>query len=408
MAEIPKSYEPQGVEQQWYDRWVAAGCFQGKVDHARESFAVMIPPPNVTGVLHMGHLLNNTLQDIMVRRARQEGKSALWLPGTDHAGIATQTVVERKLRKEEKKTRHDLGRDEFLKRVWEWKDKHGGIIINQLKKLGCSCDWTRERFTMDDAYARKVQEVFVDLHAKGMIYRGKRMVNWCPVSLTALSDEEVIPKTQKSFFYHYRVEVVEKPGTFLEIATTRPETIMADAAVAVNPKDPRYAALRKQFPKRTWLMFFGFFQLQGLLIGLLSLPIALACANPSPGVGFFEIAGVLLWLVAIGGEAIADMQLALFKAQPAAKGRVCDFGLWKYSRHPNYFFEWLVWIAYFVFALGSPWAWVGLASPLLMLFFLTRMTGIPPAEGRSLASRGDAYRDYQRRTSAFIPWFPKS
>jgi steroid 5-alpha reductase family enzyme len=173
-------------------------------------------------------------------------------------------------------------------------------------------------------------------------------------------------------------------------------------------EDPRYAALRKQFPKRTWLMFFGFFQLQGLLIGLLSLPIAFACANPSPGIGFFEIAGVLLWLVAIGGESIADMQLALFKAQPASKGRVCDFGLWKYSRHPNYFFEWVVWIAYFVFALGSPWAWVGLASPLLMLFFLTRMTGIPPAEARALASRGDAYRDYQRRTSAFIPWFPKS
>ena len=173
-------------------------------------------------------------------------------------------------------------------------------------------------------------------------------------------------------------------------------------------EDPRYAALRKQYPKRTWLMFFGFFQLQGLLIGLLSLPIAFACANPSPGIGFFEVAGVLLWLVAIGGESIADMQLALFKAQPASKGRVCDFGLWKYSRHPNYFFEWLVWIAYFVFALGSPWAWVGLASPLLMLFFLTRMTGIPPAEARALASRGDAYRDYQRRTSAFIPWFPKS
>ncbi|MFZ9964521.1 MAG: valine--tRNA ligase, partial [Terrimicrobiaceae bacterium] len=243
MSELSKAYEPQSVEEKWYSWWIEHGHFTADPASPKPAYSIVIPPPNVTGVLTLGHVLNNTLQDILARRARQTGHEVLWLPGTDHAGIATQTVVERKLRKEEKKTRHDLGRDEFLKRVWEWKDKHGGIIINQLKKLGCSCDWTRERFTMDEAYARKVQEVFVDLHAKGLIYRGKRMVNWCPVSLTALSDEEVIPKTQKSFFYHYRVEVVEKPGTFLEIATTRPETIMADAAVAVNPKDPRYAAL---------------------------------------------------------------------------------------------------------------------------------------------------------------------
>jgi steroid 5-alpha reductase family enzyme len=172
-------------------------------------------------------------------------------------------------------------------------------------------------------------------------------------------------------------------------------------------EDPRYAELRRQYPKRTWLMFFGFFQLQGLLIGLLSIPVALACANASPGVGVFEVAGVVLWLVGIGGEAIADMQLQLFKAHPASKGRVCDFGLWRYSRHPNYFFEWVVWIGYFVFALGSPWGWTGIVSPLLMLFFLTRMTGIPPAEARALASRGEAYREYQRRTSVFVPWFPK-
>ncbi|MEN9468444.1 MAG: Valine--tRNA ligase [Verrucomicrobiota bacterium] len=243
MSELSKAYEPQSVEEKWYSWWIEHGHFTADPASPKPAYSIVIPPPNVTGVLTLGHVLNNTLQDILARRARQTGHEVLWLPGTDHAGIATQTVVERKLRKEEKKTRHDLGRDEFLKRVWEWKDKHGGIIINQLKKLGCSCDWTRERFTMDEAYARKVQEVFVDLHAKGLIYRGKRMVNWCPVSLTALSDEEVIPKTQKSFFYHYRVEVVEKPGTFLEIATTRPETIMADAAVAVNPKDPRYAGL---------------------------------------------------------------------------------------------------------------------------------------------------------------------
>jgi valyl-tRNA synthetase len=243
MSELSKAYEPQSVEEKWYAHWIERGYFTADPASPKPAYSIVIPPPNVTGVLTLGHVLNNTLQDILARRARQTGHEVLWLPGTDHAGIATQTVVERKLRKEEKKTRHDLGRDEFLKRVWEWKDKHGGIIINQLKKLGCSCDWTRERFTMDDDYARKVQEVFVDLHAKGLIYRGKRMVNWCPVSLTALSDEEVIPKTQKSFFYHYRVEVVEKPGTFLEIATTRPETIMADTAVAVNPKDARYAHL---------------------------------------------------------------------------------------------------------------------------------------------------------------------
>jgi valyl-tRNA synthetase len=243
MSELSKAYEPQSVEEKWYSWWIENGLFTADPASPKPAYSIVIPPPNVTGVLTLGHVLNNTLQDILARRARQTGHEVLWLPGTDHAGIATQTVVERKLRKEEKKTRHDLGRDKFLERVWEWKEKHGGIIINQLKKLGCSCDWTRERFTMDETYARKVQEVFVDLHAKGLIYRGKRMVNWCPVSLTALSDEEVIPKNQRGFFYHYKVEVVEKPGTFLEIATTRPETIMADAAVAVNPRDPRYTAL---------------------------------------------------------------------------------------------------------------------------------------------------------------------
>jgi len=172
-------------------------------------------------------------------------------------------------------------------------------------------------------------------------------------------------------------------------------------------EDPRYAALRSRFPKHTWLMFFGFFQLQAVLIAALSLPVALACSNPSGAVGFFEIAGLVIWVVAISGEAVADAQLSSFRNRQANRGRVCDTGLWKYSRHPNYFFEWLVWIAYFVFALGSPFGWAGILSPLLMLFFLTRVTGIPPSEEHSLASRGDAYRDYQRRTSPFIPWFPK-
>ncbi len=243
MSELSKAYAPADVEASWYARWVDSGCFTADPSSTAPSYSIVIPPPNVTGILTLGHVLNNTLQDILARRARQTGHEVLWLPGTDHAGIATQTVVERQLRKEEKKTRHDLGREAFLKKVWEWKEKHGGIIIGQLKKLGASCDWSRERFTMDEAYARKVQEVFVDLHGKGLIYRGKRMVNWCPVSLTALSDEEVIPKKQKGYLYHFKLEVVEAPSTWLEIATTRPETIMGDTAVAVNPKDQRYAHL---------------------------------------------------------------------------------------------------------------------------------------------------------------------
>jgi valyl-tRNA synthetase len=252
MAEIPKSYEPQGVEQQWYDRWVAAGCFKGKVDHSRESFAVMIPPPNVTGVLHMGHLLNNTLQDIMVRRARQEGKSALWLPGTDHAGIATQSRVEKELRQKEGKTRHDLGREKFIQVASEWRDKHGGIILGQLRKLGASCDWDRTVHTLDAGYSQAVLQTFVTLYERGYVYRGKRMVNWCPVSQTGLSDEEVIMKPSKGSLYRMRYEVAELPGTFLEISTTRPETIPGDAAVAVHPDDERYKHL---IGKHVWRPF---------------------------------------------------------------------------------------------------------------------------------------------------------
>ena len=243
LPELSKAYAPADVEAKWYARWCESGCFTADPSSPAPPYSIVIPPPNVTGILTLGHVLNNTLQDILARRARQTGHEVLWLPGTDHAGIATQTVVERQLRKEEKKTRHDLGREAFLAKVWEWKEKHGGIIIGQLKKLGASCDWSRERFTMDEDYARKVQEVFVDLHKKGLIYRGKRMVNWCPISLTALSDEEVIPKKQKGYLYHFKLEVVETSGTWLEIATTRPETIMGDTAIAVNPKDPRYAHL---------------------------------------------------------------------------------------------------------------------------------------------------------------------
>src|SRR5689334_329192 len=243
MPEIPKAYEPQAVEDKWYDFWQKQNCFTADPRSPKPAFSIVIPPPNVTGMLHMGHVLNNTIQDILSRKARMDGKEVLWLPGTDHAGIATQVQVERALKKEERKTKYDLGREEFLKRVWAWKEKHGGIIINQLKKLGCSCDWTRERFTMDPEYSRCVQKVFVELYKKGLIYRGKRMVNWCPATQTALSDEEVEMKPQKGFMYFFKVQVAEEPNTWLTIATTRPETIPGDTAVAVNPKDPRYAKL---------------------------------------------------------------------------------------------------------------------------------------------------------------------
>jgi valyl-tRNA synthetase len=252
MAELSKAYLPGEVEEKWYARWLEAGCFTADAASARPAYSIVIPPPNVTGILHLGHVLNNTLQDILSRRARQKGFEVLWLPGTDHAGIATQTQVEKDLRKTEGKTRRDLGREAFVQRVWDWKEKYGGIIISQLKRLGCSCDWSRMRFTMDEGYSREVQRVFVDLFEKGMIYRGLRMVNWCPVSLTALSDEEVIPKQQKGKFYTMRYEVVEEPGRFLEISTTRPETLMGDVAVAVNPADERYAGL---IGKHVWRPF---------------------------------------------------------------------------------------------------------------------------------------------------------
>ena len=241
MSELPKAYEPQAVEAKWYSAWLDGKCFEADPASAKDGYSIVIPPPNVTGILHLGHVLNNALQDILARRARQEGKEVLWLPGTDHAGIATQAKVERELRESEGKTRRDLGREEFLKRVWDWKDHHGGIIIQQLKRLGCSCDWSRERFTMDPAYSKWVSQVFVDLFKEGLIYRGKRIVNWCPVSLTALSDEEVIMTPQRSRLYYMKYEVAGSPGEYLRISTTRPETLMGDIAVAVNPKDPRFA-----------------------------------------------------------------------------------------------------------------------------------------------------------------------
>jgi valyl-tRNA synthetase len=243
MAELPKRYDPKTVETKWYRQWIDHRDFEANSRSSKLAFSIVMPPPNITGMLTLGHVLNNTIQDILARRARMQGFEVLWLPGTDHAGIATQTAVEKWLRKNEGMTRQDLGRHEFLRRVREWQDKHGGIIIEQLKRLGCSCDWSRQRYTLDDAYVAAVQNVFIDLYNKGLIYRGRRMINWDPAAQTALSDEEVINKPQKGNLYFVRYEIVEEPGRFLEVATTRPETIMADTAMAFHPSDKRYVDL---------------------------------------------------------------------------------------------------------------------------------------------------------------------
>ena len=301
MPELAKAYEPQQVEDRLYAKWQDHGYFKANPKSGRPAYSIVMPPPNVTGKLTLGHVLNNTIQDILARKARMEGKEVLWLPGTDHAGLATQTAVEKHIRATEKKTRHDFARDEFVARIWKWKEEFGGIITQQLRKIGASCDWSRERFTLDPDYARAVQEVFVRLYHEGLIYRGTRMVNWCPGSLTAISDEEVIPTKQKGFLYYVKYELVDEisvvaaavpsggpscdPGSqtpfekplaeatplpipaaqtggngiaptsafpngvwergdaqsrnegieYLVVATTRPETIMADVALAVKP-----------------------------------------------------------------------------------------------------------------------------------------------------------------------------
>jgi len=240
--ETPKTYEPQIAEEKWYQHWMEKGYFHSVPDE-REAYTVVIPPPNVTGVLHMGHMLNNTIQDVLVRRARMLGKNACWVPGTDHASIATEAKVVQKLRAEGIK-KSDLTRDEFLAHAFEWKDKHGGIILEQLKKLGASCDWERTSFTMDPDYSDSVINIFIDLYNKGKIYRGVRMVNWDPEALTALSDEEVLHKEVNSKLFHVRYKIVGSDDQWLIIATTRPETILGDAAICVHPNDARYANLK--------------------------------------------------------------------------------------------------------------------------------------------------------------------
>lgn len=241
MNELATKYNPADVEEKWYAYWLKNGLFKSKPD-GREPYTVVIPPPNVTGILHMGHMLNNTIQDILVRWARMEGKNACWVPGTDHASIATEAKVVNKLAAQGIK-KSDLSREEFLKYAWEWKEEHGGIILKQLQKLGASCDWDRTAFTMDEIRSESVLKVFVDLYNKGLIYRGVRMVNWDPKALTALSDEEVIYKDEHSKLYYLRY-FIEGEDKYIIVATTRPETILGDTAVCVNPNDPRYSFLK--------------------------------------------------------------------------------------------------------------------------------------------------------------------
>ncbi len=242
MNELPKTYDPKAVEDRLYKFWNDSGFFHAEVSPDKKPFTIVIPPPNVTGQLHMGHAFDETLQDILIRTKRMQGYEALWMPGTDHAGIATQIKVEETLRNEEGLTRYDLGREKFLERVWGWKEKYGGRIISQLKRLGSSCDWERERFTMDEGCSRAVREVFVNLYDKGLIYRGHRIINWCPHCTTALSDAEVEYETQPGKLWHIRYPLSDGSGDLI-VATTRPETFMGDTGVAVNPNDGRYQHL---------------------------------------------------------------------------------------------------------------------------------------------------------------------
>jgi valyl-tRNA synthetase len=244
-AEIPKTYNPQEVEGRWYQWWESKGFFRADAHSHKPPFVLMMPPPNVTGSLHMGHMLNQTVHDVIARRKRMQGFNTLWLPGMDHAGIATQNVVERELQKEGL-SRNDLGREKFVERVWEWKEQYGGIILKQIRRIGSSCDWSRERFTLDAGLSRAVREVFVRLYEEGLIYRGKRLINWCPRCHTALSDLETIPEPVDSKLYYIKYPLKQNPGTFVEVATTRPETMLGDTGLAVNPKDQRYANYRGQ------------------------------------------------------------------------------------------------------------------------------------------------------------------
>jgi len=237
MKELDKKYNPSEFEDKLYKFWCDNGFFTPKTDKSKPTYTIVIPPPNITGQLHMGHALDNTLQDILIRYKRMQGFDTLWVPGTDHASIATEAKIVEAMRKEGV-TKQDIGREKFLERAWDWKDKYGNRIISQLKKMGSSCDWTRERFTLDEGCSEAVKEVFVRLFEKGLIYRGERIINWCPHCKTSISNAEVNYETQHSHFWHIRYPLVGGEG-FLEVATTRPETLLGDTAVAVNPEDER-------------------------------------------------------------------------------------------------------------------------------------------------------------------------
>ena len=240
---IDKIYNPKVVENKWLNKWKDQNLFKSVPDE-REAYTIVIPPPNVTGILHMGHMLNNTIQDILIRRARLKGYNACWVPGTDHASIATEAKVVKMLR-EKGITKNDISRDDFLNHAWDWTDKHGGLILNQLKRIGCSCDWTRTKFTLDDEMSDSVTDTFISLFNDGLLYRDKKIVNWDPEAQTTLSNEEVIYKEQETELYYLKYKIA-KTDEFLSVATTRPETIFGDTAVAVNPNDNRYKKLKNK------------------------------------------------------------------------------------------------------------------------------------------------------------------
>ena len=242
-TELPKAYDPKAAQEKWLTFWEQKGYFHSDPDPAKKPFTIVIPPPNVTGALHMGHALNNTLQDVLIRWKRMQGFNALWMPGTDHAGIATQAVVERLVFAQEKKTRHDLGRDELVKRIWEWKDQYEARILGQLREIGASCDWRRTRFTLDPVCARAVRETFFKMFRDGYIYRGKRLVNWDTHLQTSVADDETYTEDTKSGFWTFKYPVEGSPDTFISFSTTRPETMLGDTAVCVHPSDERYKSL---------------------------------------------------------------------------------------------------------------------------------------------------------------------
>src|SRR5262245_20278106 len=241
-TELPKQYNPQEAQAKWLNFWTQRGYFHSRPD-AREPYTIVIPPPNVTGALHLGHALNNTLQDVLIRWRRMQGRNALWVPGTDHAGIATQAVVERRIRDTEKKTRHDLGREELVRRIWEWKDQYEARILGQLRQLGASCDWSRTRFTLDPICARAVRVTFFKMFQDGLIFRGQRLVNWDAQLQTSVADDETYVEETKGGFWTFKYPVKGSPGEFIRFSTTRPETMLGDTAVCVHPSDERYMHL---------------------------------------------------------------------------------------------------------------------------------------------------------------------